>query len=829
MVRGLSNVIFDRIRLKRSVFGKMMNAHDWQQEQERLNMISEKIRSKINELEPDVDQLYDQAADIRKRFWEEVTVNTSTDEDFEETFFTIKQQAAVLSERERSHGQLIQQVKNMKRLLPSPYFGRIDFQEDDLSLEEQIYIGVSSFVDQDGISFLVYDWRTPIASSYYDYSPGKVSFETPGGQITGTMKLKRQYQIRDGQIENLFDSSLTIGDKLLQQVLGMGANAQMKSIVATIQKEQNAIIRDDQSRMLIVQGAAGSGKTSAALQRVAYLLYKHRERLKADQIVLFSPNPMYNSYVSTVLPELGEENMQQTTFQEYLEYWLGSTIRLEDPFDQLEYVLTEESTLGYKARLNGIKYKSSEAFLQALQSYVLWLGEEGMQFNSIRFRDRDLITAEQMKLQFYSYDTSIRLVHRVVLLQEWLLRELTLLERKERQELWVQEELNYLDNDQYAEVYGMLHREKGIFQFAEQYVEAYNETHMKYQQEETDFDFAQQEEELLRRMIVREQFKTLRRSVKRLLFIDMHGLYIQLFSDDVAYQEMTNETKVPALWVDICMQTKEKLNRFELFYEDATPYLYLKELIEGVRTNTDVKYIFVDEGQDYSMFQYEFLKKLFPRARMTVLGDFAQAIFTQSTNLHETDSHLTKLYGEAETSQFFLVRSYRSTCEIVDFTKSLLPSGKAIVPFERSGKKPLLFKAASNKERVERIVADLAKLQEEGFSSIAIITKTANESNEVYETLKNYGCHELRLITKRTPTFEKGIQVIPAYLAKGVEFDAVLIYDASSQSYERESERKLFYTACTRAMHRLLLYSNGDWTPFIQDIDKSLYEVEMGS
>lgn len=805
----------------------MMDANDWQQEQERLDQITKELRSRIAELEPEVEQLRDQAADIRKRFWEEVTVNTSTDEEFEETFFTIKQQAAVLSERERRHRHLMQQWKSMNRLLPSPYFGRIDFQEDGLSFSEQVYIGVSSFMDDDGMSFLVYDWRTPIASLYYEYSPGAVAFETPGGRITGTMKLKRQFQIQGGQIRNLFDSSITIGDELLQQVLGKGANAQMKSIVATIQKEQNVIIRNDQSRMLIVQGAAGSGKTSVALQRVAYLLYKHRERLKADQIVLFSPNPMYNSYVSAVLPELGEENMQQTTFQEYLEYWLGSTFRLEDPFDQLEYVLTEESTPGYEARLKGIQYKSSEAFLQALQNYALWLGREGMRFNTIRFRDRDLITAEQMKSQFYSYDASISLVNRVVLLQEWLLRELAVLERKERKELWVQEELNYLDNDQYAEAYKMLHKEEGVFDFTEQYVEAYNALHKKHQQEEDDFDFAQREEELLRRMIVKEHFKSLRQSVKRLLFIDMVGLYGQLFRDDAAYREMTNEAEVPGLWPEICKQTQEKLSRLELFYEDATPYLYLKELIEGVRTNTEVRYVLVGEGQDYSMFQYEYLKKLFPRARMTVLGDFNQAIFTQTTNLHEADSPLFRLYGEAETSRFFLVRSYRSTREIVEFTKSLLPQGEAIVPFERSGRKPLLLKTGSSEKRAERMAADLAALQAEGFASIAVITKTAAESSDVYETLTARGCQALRLITKKTPAFEKGTLVIPAYLAKGVEFDAVLIYDASAQAYHRESERKLFYTACTRAMHRLLLYSTEDWTPFIQALDTSLYEAEQ--
>jgi DNA helicase-2/ATP-dependent DNA helicase PcrA len=241
-------------RPKRSVFVKMVDAEDWQQEQERLDLVTERLRSKIAELDPEVAGLRDQVADIRKRFWEEVTVNTSTDEDFEETFYSIKQQEAVLSERERSHRLRVQRWKSMTRLLPSPYFGRIDFQEDGLSFSEQIYIGVSSFVDVDGMSFLVYDWRTPIASMYYDYSPGASAYETPGGQITGTMMLKRQYQIQGGQLQNVFDTSLTIGDELLQQVLGKGANTQMKSIVATIQKEQNAIIRNDKSRMVLCRG-----------------------------------------------------------------------------------------------------------------------------------------------------------------------------------------------------------------------------------------------------------------------------------------------------------------------------------------------------------------------------------------------------------------------------------------------------------------------------------------------------------------------------------------------------------------------------------------------
>ncbi|WP_183565385.1 RNA polymerase recycling motor HelD [Paenibacillus endophyticus] len=801
-----------------------MQTKDWRQEQERLAGVRNKLQARITELEPEVAGLHDQATDIRKRFWEEVTINTSTYEDFEESFYTINQQSAILAERERGHKLLTQQWKNMNRLLPSPYFGRIDFKEDGQNHSEQIYIGVSSFIEEDGLSFLIYDWRTPIASLYYDYSPGLASYVTPAGRIEGEMELKRQYQIQNGHIRNMFDANETIGDELLQQVLGKGADSQMKSIVATIQKEQNAIIRNDKSHMLIVQGAAGSGKTSAALQRVAYLLYKHRQSIRADQIVLYSPNPMFTSYISTVLPELGEENMQQTTFQEYLDYWLGSSLRSEDPFDQIEYVLTAQGAPGYEARLQGIAYKASEYFLQALQNYGMWLGREGMCFNSIRIRDRNLITAERMRAEFYRYDRSLPLLNRVDLLQDWLLNELASLERLERDAPWVQDELNYLDTEQYAEVFSMLHKDREVFDIAEQFATVREKMNHKRREDEGDFDFSRREEDLLRSRIVKESFIPLRKGVKKYSFIDVKGIYGQLFESEAAYREKTNGAYIPPLWTEICRQTKEMLLRNELFYEDATPYLYVKELIEGVRTNTEIRYVFVDEGQDYSSFQYEYLKKLFPRARMTVLGDFGQAIFMQSTSLAASDSPLVRLFGEAETTLVRLVRSYRSTREIVEFTKRMLPGGEEIAPFEREGPKPLLTTLVGGEMRDAQILADIEALIAEGFDSIAVITKTAAESREAHQSLRIHGAEATRLITKETQDFEKGVMVIPVYLAKGVEFDAVLVYDASPEAYGRENERKLLYTACTRAMHRLHLYATGDWSPFVQALPAHLYE-----
>lgn len=796
----------------------------WKQEQERLVQVTNKLQARIAELEPEVAGLSDQAADIRKRFWEEVTINTSTTEDFEETFYSVQQQSAMLAERERGHQRLVQQWNGMKRLLPSPYFGRVDFLEDGLSASEQVYIGVSSFVDDDGLNFLIYDWRSPIASLYYDYPPGPASYVTPVGRIEGAMTLKRQYQIQNGHISNMFDASETIGDELLQQVLGKDADSQMKSIVATIQKEQNAIIRDDKSRMLIVQGAAGSGKTSAALQRVAYLLYKHRQTIRADQIVLFSPNSMFSSYISTVLPELGEENMQQATFQEYIDYWLGSSLRSEDPFDQIEYTLTAQGEPGYEARLQGIAYKTSEAFLKALQNYGQWLGRESMRFKDIWFRDRVLITAERMSEKLYNFDSSLPLSSRVALLQEWLLHELASLERNEREAFWVQEELNYLDNEQYAKVFDMLHKERELLDLSEHYAMVHEQVNNKRRGDEGDVDFAQREEELILRSIVKQSFKPLRKGVRRFSFVDVNGIYGQLFGDETSFREKTNETVIPPHWPEICRQTKDMLSRNELFHEDATPYLFVKELVEGARTNKEIRHIFVDEGQDYSAFQYEYLKKLFPRARMTVLGDFGQAIFMQSTNLEASDSPLIRLFGETDTSLIRLVRSYRSTREIVEFTKKLLPGGDEIVPFDRRGHKPLLIKSNGVKKRDAQIVEDIASLRAEGFASIAVITKTAAESREAYESLQIHADEALQFITKETVTFEKGAMVIPVYLAKGIEFDAVLIYEASTQAYSREDERKLLYTACTRAMHRLQLYTTGDWSPFVQALPAHLYE-----
>lgn len=777
---------------------------DLLEEQQRVDDVLELIEKRTDTLRQQVGGIKADIVEIRKNFWDDVTVNFDDAHEAAETYASIKQQAEVLSERERSHRHAERQLKTLIRLRQSPYFGRIDFIEDGEKKADEIYLGIASLLDENDEQFLIYDWRAPVASLYYDYPPGPAEYETPSGTITGSMELKRQYIIREGRIRSMFDTGVTIGDELLQEVLGKHANTQMKSIVATIQKEQNRIIRNEKSRLLIVQGAAGSGKTSAALQRVAYLLYRYRETLRSDQIVLFSPNPMFNSYISTVLPELGEENMQQTTFQEYLERRLAKTFRLEDPFTQLEYVHTATNEHGYEARIEGIRYKASTDFMQVIERYIEWLGREGICFKDVEFQGKTLISAERIKEQFYSYEASLAIPNRMKLVAEWLLKELKERARLERKKPWVEDEIQLLDQDAFHQVYQKMLRKKRL---------AGN----------TFDDFAL-EHKLLATMVVNEHFKPLQADVKRLAFIDVPAVYRQLFADPKYLALFSSNLGLPRHWDTICAETTERLDRLELAYEDATPFLYVKERMEGFQTNTSVRHVFIDEAQDYSPFQFAFIKRLFPYSKMTLLGDLNQTIYAHGA-ANSNFTQLSSLYGTEQTETIVLTQSYRSTRPIVEFTRGLIAGGDEIEPFNREGTKPTVTKAADTTELADKIKDRIRSLQAEGHKTIAVIAKTAQESQEAYKALQ--GDIALRLIDIETISFEPGTLVIPSYLSKGVEFDAVIIYNASETQYGKENDRKLFYTACTRAMHELHLYFVGELSPFISALSPDVYVREF--
>ncbi|MBL3648119.1 RNA polymerase recycling motor HelD [Bacillus sp. RHFS10] len=771
-----------------------MNQQDkeWKEEQSRIDEVLQELGRKERFLETSAGGLKHDIIGLRKSFWEDVTVNLDDTHEAVETMASIKQQAELLSDRERNHRRMDQQLKRIHRLKASPYFGRVDFIENGEEQAERIYIGLASCMDEKEEHFLIYDWRAPISSMYYNYSPGKAEYEVPGETIEGEMELKRQFIIKNGDLKAMFNTDMTIGDEMLQEVLSHQSDTQMKNIVSTIQKEQNQIIRNEKSKFLIVQGAAGSGKTSAALQRVAYLLYRYRGVIDAGQIVLFSPNFLFNSYVSSVLPELGEENMEQATFQEYIEHRLGRKFLCESPFDQLEYCLTESKKGGFPSRLTAITWKAGLSFQQFIDEYVSRLSSEGMIFKNIVFRGQKLITKEHIQSYFYSLDQRQSIPNRIEQTAKWLLSELHTFEKKERRKDWVVQEAELLDKEDYLDVYKKLQERK---QFSE-----------------STFNDYQREQQLLAAIIVKKAFNPLKQAVRLFAFLDVKQLYLHLFSSWRGKFQHAEMGAIGAL-------TRSAFAENKLLYEDAAPFLYMQDLIEGRKKNTKIKHLFIDEAQDYSPFQMAYMRSIFPAASMTVLGDINQFIYAHA--IHGA-KHMDACF-EGEPAEYVrLKRTYRSTRQIVDLTKAMLQDGADIEPFNRNGEMPLVFKTEGREDLCQKLTKEIERLKKQGHETIAVICKTAQQCIQAHAYISEY--IDIRLIHKENQTFQKGVCVIPVYLAKGIEFDAVLVYDASEEHYQTEHDRRLLYTACTRAMHMLAVLYTGKASPFVTAVPPHLYQ-----
>ncbi|CAM3789826.1 RNA polymerase recycling motor HelD [Mesobacillus thioparans] len=763
-------------------------------EQERVYSIIEEIDRKAAKWKASSSDVGSDALQLRKTFWEDVTVNFDEADDVAETFTSIKQQAALLSERERTQSQMVKQLKTLSQLRFSPYFGRVDFKEVGESEAEKIYLGIASLMDEQEENFLVYDWRAPISGLYYDYSPGPAQYETETETIKGEMELKRQFVIKGGKIKAMFETGVTIGDEMLQEVLGNNADTQMKTIVATIQKEQNQIIRNDSSSLVVVQGVAGSGKTSAAMQRIAYLLYRYRNIISSENIMLFSPNPLFNSYVATVLPELGEENMQQATFQEYLLSRFGAEYELEDPFEQMEYLLAAEKDESRQERVEGIRFKASLEFKGLLDRYAERLSRDTLVFRNLTLKKRMIISKHEIAHYYDSLEKNISIPNRIQMVKEWLLKELKKKAKAEQSQEWVEKEIQFLDK--------------------EDYLESYKQSQKKQGEADDTFHDYEREEKWLSELVVKRRFKPLFNLVKKLKFINNKAIFINFFKDVSIQAETT-----PANWSSICDQTVSSLERKSIRYEDATPFLYLQDLIEGRKSNTSIRHVFIDEAQDYTPFQFAYIKMLFPYSKMTLLGDINQAIYSGPTGAPTIFAEAALDFGEKET--YKLTKTYRSTRQIVEFTRELIKGGNLIEPFNRNGPKPGIVNSCEQIEHIRTTIELIADLKEKGHKNIAIICKTAAESKDAFESIRE--SHDARLIEKGTLTFENGINVVPTYLAKGIEFDAVIIFDSSS--YTRDEERKLLYTACTRAMHELYILSRGEFSPLLTEVDEQLYQA----
>lgn len=670
-------------------------------------------------------------------------------------------------------------AEHLRKMLKSPYFGRVDFIESGFSEAEKIYIGIGSLSDNETGEFLVYDWRAPVSAMFYDFGRGQASYNCPAGTITGVITLKRQFKIVDGCIEYMFDSDLKIDDEILQQLLGKSADDKMHTIVNSIQREQNQIIRDQKHKVLFVEGPAGSGKTSVALHRIAFLLYQNRESLTSKNVLILSPNHIFSDYISNVLPEIGEENVVQMTFQDYVTLSNANIqLHFESRKDYLEEVLSNNVR---KKRAVNISFKSSSPFMQALIKYLEWLSSEWVgEYPAIEFRGETIFRKEEW-LHYYQESfammpPSIRLEKIRIILQNRM-RDLvhTIRQEKVDQITAAGEEIN------------------------EKIIKA------------------------LARIEAREELRPLTEQIEQLTSFDIIAEYKRLFADDKLYSAVSNTTS-PTDWQAIKTHTVKSVSRGILPFEDLPPFLYFLGVIQGFAVNKDIKHIVIDEAQDYTAFHYKILTRLFPNCSWTIVGDPVQSIqpFLSTVKFAEA----SEIIDQDHTLIFTLTKSYRATLEIQAFCQALLPGIHTEVAIRRKGQLPTVISVKDFEMLAEQINQTVQVILHAGWNSIGIITKNAVQATEVYELLKSL--KNITLVTKEDDEYYSGVIVIPSYLAKGLEFDAVLVVNADAENYRRSQDRQILYTVCTRALHCLYIYYMGTPSHFLNEIDTKLYQKTEG-
>jgi DNA helicase-2/ATP-dependent DNA helicase PcrA len=608
----------------------------------------------------------------------------------------------------------IENKKRLYRLRDTAYFGRIDFCKTHQSETNNIYVGVHNFQDTEQSRNLVYDWRAPISSLFYDYELGEAQYETESGTITGDIALKRQFRIRKGEMEYMLDTDITIHDDVLQKELNQASSAQMKNIVATIQKEQNKIIRDEEAKHLVIQGVAGSGKTSIALHRIAFLLYRFKETIISDDILIVSPNKVFANYISNVLPELGEESVAEISMEEIADDLFEHQIKFQSFYDQVAELLDKNDP----KLIERIQFKSSPELLKKINEYLVYLENEGFDVEDIMVKNKP-IPAWFIKEAFQKYK-------RLPLLKRFneVVREIV-----DNIYLYYQIEVQYKDRTQ-------LHN------------------------------------------TIRKMFPS--------------------YNPRVLYKSFYEWLGRPDL-----LKLK-KGNTYE--WSDVYAFLFLKMKLEGIKPNNTVKHLVIDEMQDYSAVQYRLLSALYP-CKKTILGDINQSVNPFSSSSLET---IGTIFPDA--TSMTMLKSYRSTYEITQFTKKISQNAE-IEAIERHGEEPEVLKCKNAAEELKTIQKQINAFEKSSYNSLGIICKTQKQANNLYEQLQND--FEITLLSIGTVAFESGIVISTAHLAKGLEFDKVIVPNCATKNYQTEPEKQMLYVACTRAMHRLTLTYSGSITEFL--------------
>lgn len=615
-----------------------------------------------------------------------------------------------------------------KKMRNSPYFARVDFKIDGALKEKVIYIGLKTVQDPETFEMYVCDWRAPVASLFYEDFEDKAFFDAPRGRLYGDLLLKRQYKFQDGCLYYYVDSDVKIDDDILRDVLSSSSGEHLKVIVNSIQREQNKAVRYSDNENLLVIGPAGSGKTSVGFHRLAFLLYRNRNELSSAEIVMFSNNDIFSSYVADIIPELGEMPINYASFYSIFAAELPTAEVLD------YYSLADEIIKGNKERERTACVKMSREFVEFLEREGNLVEPE---FRDITYHGNMVVSKEELFERFVSDDES------------------TAKARGERLSAFAQNIIEEYFTEKKQEIYKILDVETSI-------------------DEDTAKLFKRAKRELKASAVDMIRTATL---------IDPVAVYFRLLG------KFSEEKGDSAL-----LDSAASLQKGYLEFEDALGIVYLKSVLGTCAVLSGVKHILIDEAQDLSVIQHEILKKMFPRARVTLLADTNQAIVSGVNIVNSQE--LASLY---DAKLMRLDKSYRSTEEINSFAATLLPEESRYEIFKRSGEPVDKVKGT-----LEELGA-LLKAESEKRNTLAVITKTADEARDIHKKLIEY-VPGLRLCDNKSCTLSNAPVVMPLALTKGLEFDGVVVVD-SNEIFTSEGNERYLYLASTRALHKLNIFT----------------------
>lgn len=685
------------------------------------------------------------------------------------------------------------ELRQLKAIESKPYFARMNFRREQAKKSESFYIGKTSLFRKDSHEPVIVDWRSPIANLYYEGRLGEVSYESQGETIRGYLSLKRQYTIDKGELLDYRDIDLTTRDDLLQNSLAGSSTNRLTEIVSTIQAEQNKVIRADMQKPLIVQGVAGSGKTTIALHRVSFFIYTFAKTFSPENLMILAPSRLFIDYISDVLPELGVDRVTQITFTDYVLKEISPSLKLV-PDTKLSHLLAEND-MDTENMKWASKIKGSLQFQKIVAAYVDKLETEFIPEVDFKVDRFTLYRAKKIKRLFQKEYTYLPFQQRLEKIKRVLQNQL----KAKKKTILQRIDETYEDKIQDA-IYNLNDKEKRRRRV----------TKLMDRQEEQ------------KQMIIKKS----RTAVKSYMaYFDKKNVldyYKDLLADSVLIDSLT-ENPIPGDELTfLTNKSLEILNQNKIEMEDLAPLLYLQHCLFGLKTNYDIKNVVIDEAQDYSPFQIYSLKTVLNTNLFTILGDLGQGIHSYR-GIQDWNEIIDPIFPQA--NYLTLNKSYRTTVEIMHLANQILsliqlPDDIKAEPVVRHGKKPIFSSFSSLQDMADKVYREIETMKEEALETFAIIGRTKSECKQLQKLLNKKWGLDLLLLSEDVEIQGNDIVIVPAALAKGLEFDGVILVNLTDFYKLEEIDIKLLYVAMTRPLHRLVLLATAPSSFLIDYIPK---------